>query len=373
MIKINGKDVTAIHVGDKDVARVMLGGSVVWEAKPKGVRLVGKFYDTTECWVYINGIEYKLPQEFDFTFDGKWTFGQKDNRAFGWVITELTYTEGVNDLESMYRMFDQAARTARLTDLSGISNWDVSKVTTMEKAFSSNSKLTSIDISKWRTPKCESFESMFSGCSALTEIIGIENLDVSNATTLRAMLSGCKALGGDVLDLRKWDVSKCTTFVQLFAPTKFKAIDITGWSAPNLTGSSAIEYMFSNCSELKEIKGLETFNMPQITGWWRVFSGCTALETLNFTNRDFSKITSFIDAFKNCTSLTTVIGPVSGISVNISLADSPLTNDSAMVFINGLANVDTAPTITFHRDVYDALTEEQIAIATAKGWSVIRS
>ncbi len=76
--------------------------------------------------------------------------------------------------------------------------------------------------------------------------------------------------------------------------------------------------------------------------------------------------------FKGCTSLTTVKGKNNVFAVDFVLSDSPLTNKSAMVFINGLSDVASTKEITFKRTTYDTLTEEQIAMATSKGWSVIR-
>lgn len=56
-----------------------------------------------------------------------------------------------------------------------------------------------------------------------------------------------------------------------------------------------------------------------------------------------------------------------------NLSYSPLTADSAMVFINGLEEVTETKTLSLKDTTYDSLTEEQIAIATSKGWTVTRS
>lgn len=73
------------------------------------------------------------------------------------------------------------------------------------------------------------------------------------------------------------------------------------------------------------------------------------------------------------TLLKNVIGQFNGTKVDLRLDDCPLTNASAMVFINGLAEVSEAKTITFKSTTYDTLTPEQIAVATSKGWNVVRS
>lgn len=71
-----------------------------------------------------------------------------------------------------------------------------------------------------------------------------------------------------------------------------------------------------------------------------------------------------------CSALNTITGPITGISRSINLGDSPLTHDSAMVFMNGLNTVTETKTITFKSTTYETLTEVEIAAATAKGWTV---
>ena len=77
--------------------------------------------------------------------------------------------------------------------------------------------------------------------------------------------------------------------------------------------------------------------------------------------------------FYNCYSLENVVGKFEGAKINLSLSDCPLTAQSAMVFINGLATVTETRTLKLSATTYDSLTPEQIAIATAKGWTVTRS
>ena len=84
--------------------------------------------------------------------------------------------------------------------------------------------------------------------------------------------------------------------------------------------------------------------------------------------------------YKRYYSLKTVLGPITGIGASwddsttaFSMEYCSLDNASAMVFINGLAEVTTTKNITFSRTTYDTLTDEQIAVATSKGWNVVRS
>ena len=76
--------------------------------------------------------------------------------------------------------------------------------------------LVSIDISGLDTSTCTQFSQMFEACIALIEIIGIENLDVSNASkySFSEMFHCCKSL--KKLDLSLWDTSKADNFARMF-------------------------------------------------------------------------------------------------------------------------------------------------------------
>lgn len=99
----------------------------------------------------------------------------------------------------------------------------------------------------------------------------------------------------------------------------------------------------------------------------------TNLTTL-YVNFDVSKKNNdkFGYMFYYCDNLTNVIGTFEGLYTGLDLHYSPLTAQSAMVFINGLAEVEETKTLRLSATTYDALTPEQIAIATSKGWTVSR-
>jgi hypothetical protein len=49
---------------------------------------------------------------------------------------------------------------------------------------------------------------------------------------------------------------------------------------------------------------------------------------------------------------------------------NPLTHDSAVALLNSIGTV-SGQTITFKATTYDTLSSEEIAIGTAKGWSIV--
>ena len=218
---------------------------------------------------------------------------------------------------------------------------DTSNITDMLGIFRNFPLLESLNLSNFNTSKAITMESMFEGCSSLKSL-DLSNFDTSKVISMDNMFYGCSSLTS--LDLSSFNTSKVTSI---------------GW-------------MFEDCSSLESLD-LSSFDVSNVEWMISMFYNCTKLGVLNISGWDFSNLNSYPRGmFTRCSSLKTVIGPVSGIKVDFYLNDCPLTPDSAMVFIKGLEEVNEGQSITFSRVTYDSLTPEQIDIATSKGWNVIR-
>ncbi|MCD7721791.1 MAG: DUF285 domain-containing protein, partial [Prevotellaceae bacterium] len=111
---------------------------------------------------------------------------------------------------------------------------------------------------------------------------------------------------------------------------------------------------------------------------------CSSLTSLKLGDKwDMTKVTDFSYMFRNCASLTDVTGTVTGLGAGVTsssstyttldLSSCPLTRESALVFLNGLASgCKYDMTITFSSTTYALLTDEDIKIATDKGWTVAK-
>jgi hypothetical protein len=93
-----------------------------------------------------------------------------------------------------------------------------------------------------------------------------------------------------------------------------------------------------------------------------------------------------INMFYNCSQLQTLIGnrtiddvlannigALNGLKVNISLSKTILDRASLRAVINGLADLTgkTQQTLTIDATLLAKLTEEDIAIATNKNWTIV--
>ena len=188
---------------------------------------------------------------------------------------------------------------------------------------------------------------MFSSCDNLTTI---PQIDTSNVTNMSYMFSSCSSL---------------TTIPQL--------------DTSNVTNMSS---MFYNCTNLTTIPQIDTSN---VTNMGYMFSSCHNLTTIPQLNGE--KLTSVAGTFGNCKSLenfngiinlgqaylTTQSANYSNYKLNLS-ACTNLTYDSLMNIINSLYDIATLGVKSQQLILGDTnlakLTEEEIAIATNKGWSV---
>ena len=82
------------------------------------------------------------------------------------------------------------------------------------------------------------------------------------------------------------------------------ATDASGNVVPNRHTIRRLDDMFSGCTSLKEIVGLETLAHSSVTCTNRMFKDCTSLTTANFNALDMSNVQKAIGMFQNCAGLT---------------------------------------------------------------------
>lgn len=257
-----------------------------------------------------------------------------DNMLVAKYSSPGTYTLHVNDVEETIttddngyytRIFDEPLTSCKfmfrelnpsaVNSVETIIRWpDMSQVTDMSFMFYNCKKLTNIDFSGCDLSQVTSMSNMFNDCRILTSVI-LSGIDTPRLITIGNFLSFCDSITD---------------------------IDV---SSLNLSNVSMISSGFvDNCNNLVSIHFGDSF--------------------------DLSHLATFIQSWfiRNCPKLTTVTGSmIIGGNINVS---APLTNESAMVFINGLMNTTKNCTITFSSTTYNSLTTDQIAIATGKGWTV---
>ena len=196
-------------------------------------------------------------------------------------------------------------------------------------------------------PNATSANRMFYNCSRLS---AVPQLDFSHVTNMYYLFSGCSSL------------------------TEIPAINTV--SATNMSN------MFRQCSNLKVIPQLNTSNVENMS---EMFTSCTNLETV--PELDGGKCRNVGYMFNSCGKLKNFGGlkdygkaflptdSKNSTAYTLSFSSSTsMTHDSLMDVINKLYDIASAgvPQQTLQLGYRNKakLTEEEIAIATNKGWQV---
>lgn len=188
-------------------------------------------------------------------------------------------------------------------------------------------------------------------------------VDIDNLTNLNRAFD---YLNITSIDLSNFDTSNVTIFTSLFErSSNLEFINLQNF---NTSKATKINGMFYECKSLKSID-VSSFDTSNVTDMGYVFSQCIMLKSLDISNWDASKVTRTDNMFVGSSNLEN-LNFMKNLKKSITFVSCPLTHESALSVIDGLAEVDTPQTVTFKSTTYNTLTEEDIALATSKGWNV---
>ena len=134
--------------------------------------------------------------------------------------------------------------------------------------------------------------------------------------------------------------------------------------------------MFSSCSSLTSLD-LSNFDTSKVWNMYGMFYNCARLTSLDLSSFDTSQVTNMGWMFQNCSRLTSLTLDPNWASNNsitsFDLSSCPLTKESALDVLNKLADrtaTTNKPTLRLKSTVKALLSDEEIKIATDKGWTV---
>ena len=170
-------------------------------------------------------------------------------------------TENVTNMDSLFRS------CSSLADITGLSNWDTSKVVNMATMFHSTkiANLDALNTGKngnpniWNTGSVTNMSYMFYNCTSLTDITGLSYWDTSKVTTMESMFSGYyngsyyynQITNLDALEPYKnnnpniWNTGNVTNMSNMFFICE-SLIDITGisnWDTSKVTSFYRMFYL----------------------------------------------------------------------------------------------------------------------------------
>lgn len=170
--------------------------------------------------------------------------------------------------------------------------------------------------------------------------------------------------GTRVKDVSMFDFSKTQNLSYGFIGSKLETLVIDASNVANM------QDMCADCKNLKSVVFTnETFKVSNIIN---AFNGCSSLETINIL--DVSNCVSLgavhtHRTWGGCGLLKEIRFVENCIKVTCYMAESPLLSaESVQSIFDGLATVETAQTLTLHKNA--KILQSQVDSANAKGWTV---
>lgn len=360
--------IAKIMHGDTQILRIMQGDTRVW---PSGTDVIVQGVLTN----VVSSVNLPSSAALNGTFTTTLSGGTAQESSLGYVVTSVTVTMGGVDITST--AYNNGVIT--IADVTGdiliiasatevivfedvnvksicVTNWgggtvagemtpaEAAVVTNLGSALYNNTTIKTFNELRYFT----SLTSLYRQGST-SAIQGQFHTSTNGTSKLKSVTLPS---GSTLKDLRG-----------AFRRTKVEIIDLTP-----LTGSPLrLDCMaFQDTSVTKVIlAGTAYQNM------YYAFNGCQSLTTIEIDGTaDFNSVSNFTDAFFQCSQLTTITGAMTNIKKAIDLSPCPLTRDSALVILNGLATISSSLTVKFKASTYNNLTADDIAIGTNKGWTV---
>ena len=201
-----------------------------------------------------------------------------------------------------------------------------------------------------------------------------ELFDVSNVINMSYMFYGCSRLTS--LDLSGWNTSKAIYMNNMFQKCSgLTSLDLSGWNTSKVTD---IRTMFYECSRLTSLD-LSGWNTSKVTDISGMFYNCSALTSIDLSGFSLISCTNATGIFRFDNNLVNIKLPDLGHNQNCTSLDltfcAALTKDSVLYLFNNAfdratAGYTTAFTIKLNAKTKALLSEDEIAIATNKGFTV---
>ena len=185
-------------------------------------------------------------------------------------------------------------------ELINFGNIDTSSVENMSSLFYYCSELKLIDLSNFNTSKVKTMEWMFGYCIKL-ETINFGNIDTSSLENMEALFYFCSNLTS--IDLSNFNTSKVKTMEWMFGYSM--NLELINFGNIDTSSVENMGALFYNCSKLKLID-LSNFNTSKVKTMEWMFGYCINLDNIYFGNIDTSSVENINLLFYNCSKLKSI-------------------------------------------------------------------
>ena len=249
----------------------------------------------------------------------------------GKYLFYIVFTETIIDMEGFF------GNGPNMVSID-LSNFDASNVNNMRIMFNKCKKLKEIKgLDKLITNNLLDIEGMFQYCSEL-ESIDLSNLNTSNVTNMAFLFNNCNNLK-EIKGLNNFITNKVTDMRSMFQSCfKIEYIDLSNFDTSNV---SNMEYMFDECYKLKGIKGINKLNTSNVTTMEGMFQLCIALKFVDLSNFDTSNVTNISYMFNKCKKLKEIKGLDKFDTVNMTTMYAMFQFCTELEYLD-LSNFDTS-------------------------------
>ena len=265
-------------------------------------------------------------------------------------------------------------------------------------------------LSSYSTTNVRNMNGMFRECISLSNISGVASFDTGNVTDMSYMFYECKALF-DLTPLKNWNVSNVTTMKHMFCvegESKIESLSgLEDWNVRNVTNMNSMFYAVGgygyNDARCKDVSAIANWDVRNVKDMGYMFGGfrfadysflnswnISSLQNAAFmfahhwnvetdsvrpidlsawdvTNVDFG----YAGIFYNCKWLIDFIS-FKNINDSLFYIDDciNLSVDSLLSIFNNLTRTFSVKKLYIGEKNIEKLTDDQIAIAIEKGWTV---
>ena len=230
---------------------------------------------------------------------------QIENKALlsvGKHSLKLSYTKNGSGYKNADRTCIYDLKTAT-TYSEYVADYDATNSTLTFKKITSD-KLEGLDLS--RMAIVNDGQTMKDMCtnnySSIKNIIFDESFKTYAPTSLREFFKNCKALE-TISGLENLNTANVTDMNYMFSGcSALTSLDLKNFNTENVTDMS---YMFFKCSALTSLD-LKNFKTARVKHMYYMFSGCSALTSLDLKNFKTENVTDMYNMFDGCSDLTSL-------------------------------------------------------------------
>ena len=230
---------------------------------------------------------------------------QIENKALlsvGKHSLKLSYTKNGSGYKNADRTCIYDLKTAT-TYSEYVADYDATNSTLTFKKITSD-KLEGLDLS--RMAIVNDGQTMKDMCtnnySSIKNIIFDESFKTYAPTSLREFFKNCKALE-TISGLENLNTANVTDMNSMFSGcSALTSLDLKNFKTENVTDMS---YMFFKCSALTSLD-LKNFKTARVKHMYYMFYGCSALTSLDLKNFNTENVTDMYNMFDGCSDLTSL-------------------------------------------------------------------